>query len=70
MNAVIGMAHLLIEDEPRPDQLENLKTLQFSAENLLGLINDILDYSKIDSGKVELEKVNFELNNVYFAQND
>jgi PAS domain S-box-containing protein len=65
MNAVIGMAHLLIEDDPRPDQLENLKTLQFSAENLLGLINDILDYSKIDSGKVELEKVNFELNNVF-----
>jgi PAS domain S-box-containing protein len=65
MNAVIGMAHLLIEDEPRPDQLENLKTLQFSAENLLGLINDILDYSKIDSGKVELEKVNFELSNVF-----
>ncbi|MCH6199183.1 PAS domain S-box protein [Aquiflexum sp. LQ15W] len=65
MNAVIGMAHLLIEDDPRPDQLENLKTLQFSAENLLGLINDILDYSKIDSGKVELEKVNFELSNVF-----
>lgn len=65
MNAVIGMAHLLIEDQPRPDQLENLRTLQFSAENLLGLINDILDYSKIDSGKVELEKVSFELNNVF-----
>ncbi|WP_373496396.1 PAS domain S-box protein [Aquiflexum sp.] len=65
MNAVIGMSHLLIEDNPRPDQLENLRTLQFSAENLLGLINDILDYSKIDSGKVELEKVSFELNNVF-----
>jgi PAS domain S-box-containing protein len=65
MNAVIGMAHLLIEDNPRPDQLENLKTLQFSAENLLGLINDILDYSKIDSGKVELEQVNFELNTAF-----
>ncbi|WP_373496300.1 PAS domain S-box protein [Aquiflexum sp.] len=65
MNAVIGMAHLLIEDNPRHDQLENLRTLQFSAENLLGLINDILDYSKIDSGKVELEKVSFELNNVF-----
>jgi PAS domain S-box-containing protein len=65
MNAVIGMAHLLIEDNPRADQLENLRTLQFSAENLLGLINDILDYSKIDSGKVELEKVSFELNNVF-----
>jgi PAS domain S-box-containing protein len=64
MNAVIGMAHLLIEDNPRPDQLENLKTLQFSAENLLGLINDILDFTKIDSGKVELEHVDFELKNV------
>ncbi|WP_304517892.1 PAS domain S-box protein [Cecembia rubra] len=64
MNAVIGMAHLLIEDNPRPDQLENLKTLQFSAENLLGLINDILDFTKIDSGKVELEKLEFELKNV------
>ncbi|ERM84545.1 hypothetical protein P872_24310 [Rhodonellum psychrophilum GCM71 = DSM 17998] len=64
MNAVIGMAHLLIEDNPRTDQLENLRTLQFSAENLLGLINDILDYSKIDSGKIELEKVNFDLNNL------
>ncbi|MCH7409714.1 PAS domain S-box protein [Belliella sp. DSM 111904] len=65
MNAVIGMAHLLIEDQPRPDQLENLKTLQFSAENLLGLINDILDFTKIDSGKVELEKVAFDLRLVF-----
>jgi len=64
MNAVIGMSHLLIEDNPRPDQLENLKTLQFSAENLLGLINDILDFTKIDSGKVELEHVDFEIRNV------
>jgi len=64
MNAVIGMAHLLLEDEPREDQLENLKTLQFSAENLLGLINDILDYSKIESGKIELEHVDFEPRNV------
>ncbi|KEO72526.1 PAS domain S-box protein [Anditalea andensis] len=64
MNAVIGMAHLLLEDEPRKDQLENLKTLQFSAENLLGLINDILDYSKIESGKIELEHVDFEPRNV------
>ncbi|WP_143961145.1 PAS domain S-box protein [Litoribacter populi] len=64
MNAVIGMSHLLIEDNPREDQLENLRTLQFSAENLLGLINDILDYSKIESGKIELEHVDFEPKNV------
>lgn len=60
MNAVIGLSHLLLEDNPREDQLENLRTLQFSAENLLGLINDILDFNKIDSGKIELETVVFE----------
>lgn len=64
MNAVIGLAHFLMEEDPRPDQLENLKTLQFSAENLMALINDILDYNKIDSGKVELEKVPFDLRNI------
>lgn len=61
MNAVIGLCYLLIEGKPREDQLENLKTLQFSAENLLALINNILDFSKMDSGKIELEKVPFNL---------
>lgn len=60
MNAVIGLAHFLMEENPRPDQLENLKTLQFSAENLMALINDILDFNKIDSGKIELENVSFD----------
>jgi PAS domain S-box-containing protein len=64
MNAVIGMTSFLMEDEPRPDQIENLKTLQFSAENLMALINDILDYNKIDSGKVELEHVPFDIRNI------
>ena len=64
MNAVIGLAHFLMEEDPRPDQLENLKTLQFSAENLMGLINDILDYNKIESGKVELEEVPLDLRNL------
>ena len=65
MNAVIGMAHLLMEENPRPDQLENLKTLQFSAENLLGLINDILDFNKIESGKIDLDNVAFDINVVF-----
>ncbi|SFN82330.1 PAS domain S-box-containing protein [Algoriphagus ornithinivorans] len=63
MNAVIGLAHFLLEDDPKPDQLENLKTLQFSAESLMALINDILDYNKIDSGKIELEEMPFDLKN-------
>ncbi|OOG72833.1 PAS domain S-box protein [Algoriphagus sp. A40] len=64
MNAVIGLSHFLMEENPRPDQLENLKTLQFSAENLMALINDILDYNKIDSGKVDLEQAPFDLRNI------
>ena len=61
MNAVIGMTHVLLENNPRVDQLENLKILKFSAETLLSLLNDILDFNKIDAGKVEFEEVIFEL---------
>lgn len=61
MNAVIAMTHFLLEEDPRPNQKENLNTLKFSAENLLVLINDILDFSKIDAGKVEFEEVPFNL---------
>lgn len=64
MNAVIGLTHLLIEDSPRPDQIENLKTLQFSAENLLVLINDILDFNKMESGKIEIETIPLDLKNL------
>lgn len=61
MNAVIGMTHLLLQEDPKPDQLENLNILKFSSESLLSLINDILDYSKIELGKVTLEKIDFNL---------
>jgi len=61
MNGVIGMTHLLLQEEPKPDQVENLKTLKFSAENLLTLLNDILDYNKIESGMISLEATDFSL---------
>ncbi|MBC7919774.1 MAG: PAS domain S-box protein [Ferruginibacter sp.] len=61
MNAVIGMTYLLLQEDPKPEQVENLETLQFSAQNLLVLINDILDFSKIESGKVVFEKTDFSL---------
>ncbi len=61
MNAVVGMTHLLLEDNPRPDQVDNLKTLRFSSENLVTIINDILDFSKIESGKMDFEEVDFNL---------
>jgi signal transduction histidine kinase/ActR/RegA family two-component response regulator len=59
MNAVIGFTHLLLQLDPRPEQIEYLKLLKFSAENLLVLINDILDFSKIEAGKIEFEEADF-----------
>ncbi|PIB34269.1 hypothetical protein BFP72_01890 [Reichenbachiella sp. 5M10] len=61
MNAVIGMIHLLLSENPKKSQMDNLKTLKFSAENLLVLINDILDYSKVEAGKIKLEDISFDL---------
>jgi PAS domain S-box-containing protein len=61
MNAVIGLTHILLQSEPRTDQLENLNLLKFSGENLLAIINDILDFSKIEAGKIVLERITFNL---------
>lgn len=61
MNAVIGLSNILLQENPRADQKEDLETLKFSADLLLSLINDILDYSKIDAGKIEIEKIPFDL---------
>lgn len=60
LNAIIGLSQLLLQNSPRPDQLEQMKTLRFSGENLLSLINDILDFSKIEAGKIQIEKINFD----------
>jgi PAS domain S-box-containing protein len=57
MNAVIGISNLLMQENPKPDQIENLSVLKFSAENLLTLINNILDFSKIEAGKIEFEEL-------------
>ena len=61
MNAVIGLTNLLLANEPRADQIENLNTLHFSAKHLLEIINDILDLNKIEAGKIEFESIDFNL---------
>ncbi|MDX2304399.1 MAG: PAS domain-containing protein [Microscillaceae bacterium] len=61
LNAVIAMTHLLLQENPRSNQIRSLNTLKFSAENLLVIINDILDYNKIESGKIDFESIEFEL---------
>lgn len=57
LNAVIGMTHLLIDNNPKASQIEDLNILKFSAENLLNIINDILDFTKIETGNLELESI-------------
>ena len=61
LNAVIGMTNLLLMNEPRPDQSENLEILKFSANNLLAIVNDVLDFNKIESGKIFFENIKFNL---------
>jgi len=61
MNAVIGMTELALGTELTPEQHEYLTTVRMSAEALLELLNDILDLSKIEAGKVELDEVDFDL---------
>lgn len=61
LNGVIGISNALLLQNPRQDQEENLAVLKFSAENLLLLINNILDFNKFESDKVQLEHINFGL---------
>ncbi|WP_354701841.1 hypothetical protein DSM112329_02179 [Paraconexibacter sp. AEG42_29] len=56
MNAVIGMSSVLMDTELTAEQSEPAAVIRSSAEHLLHLINDILDYSKIEAGGIELER--------------
>ncbi|MCC7412278.1 MAG: response regulator [Gammaproteobacteria bacterium] len=64
LNGVIGMSELLTRTPLSRDQGEFVDTVQTSARTLLALINDILDISKIEAGKLELERVDFDLHEV------
>ncbi len=64
LNAVIGMANLLTDDNADEAQKENLGILKFSADNLMNLINDLLDFTKIETDNVTLEKASVDLRKV------
>ena len=70
MNAIVGMTRLLLAKDPKPDQLRYLKAIQLSSDNLLVIINDILDLSKIEAGKIIIEHVDFSVREVVQSVRD
>lgn len=67
MNGVLGLSQLLASTELNQQQREYLNNIQVSARNLLTILNGILDYSKIEAGKLIIEKVPFDLDKLLFG---
>lgn len=65
MNAVIGMSRLCLGTHLQPRQRDYVEKVYFAGQSLLGVINDILDLSKIESGMLKMEAIPFELNQVF-----
>ena len=64
LNAIVGLCELLLKKAPKPEQIDNLKTLKFSSSSLMHLINDVLDFSKLEADKITLIKDDFNLRNL------
>jgi PAS domain S-box-containing protein len=65
MNAIIGLTHIMQRAKPTPDQVQQLSKIDSAAGHLLSIINDILDISKIEAGKMTLERSDFHLGTVF-----
>jgi len=61
MNGVIGMTHLLLETQLGQEQREYASIIQKSGQSLLAIIDDILDFAKIEAGRLELDRIEFDL---------
>ncbi|RBP80617.1 signal transduction histidine kinase [Marinomonas rhizomae] len=64
MNAIVGFSYLLLDGDLDNDHREKVMKIQQSADGLLAIINSVLDYSKIESGKVDIESKSFSLDDV------
>lgn len=71
LNTIIGIAHLMMNENLPHSQLDNIRTLHISADNLLNLVDDIVDFNKIEEGRLRLQPGNTDLrqllNNVKLA---
>jgi len=65
MNSVLGFSELALDSETTPKVREYLNKIKTNAEWLLHIINDILDISKVESGKMELEKIPFDMHELF-----
>ncbi len=61
LNAIVSISHLLFDEKPKKSQIKKIQTLQFAANNLVRLMNDILDFAKIEAGKITFEKAQFDI---------
>ena len=61
LNAIVGMTNLLLDKKPREDQMKYLSAMHKASYNLVHIINDILDISKIEAGKIQIEAIDFDL---------
>ncbi|APZ46906.1 two-component system sensor histidine kinase/response regulator [Polaribacter reichenbachii] len=63
LNAIIGLSHILGNNEPKKDQIQNIEALNFSGKTLLNLLNNVLDFSKMQSTIIELDSIHTNLYN-------
>jgi len=66
MHGIFGMTELALETELTPDQRQYLEGIKISAESLMNIINDLLDFAKIEAKRIEIESVNFNLHDTIF----
>ena len=64
LNSILGMTQLMLRDKHTEEQKEQLDVLMFSANNLLSIVNDILDYNKIEAGKISFEMVKMDIRSI------